>query len=400
MTQPARGPHSRAISSESIPDTALRSCSQRPGRAAGWALLAVAFSSVVVWASVRLQAAPQRKATNDTLIEQALQWAALEVEPAKHASELWSDPVASLVKLDETKAARIGVPLPGRVVKVYVELGSEVERGDPLFSVSSAELATLGGERRKAALDMHEAQAKLLRVSAIVAAHALPEREHFDAVQQLRRAESAVQLARAKENSLSVGTLSQSVFIVRAPRAGRVIDKHLLLGQQLVARSEQSLLTIADLSRLWMIADLFEADARGVLPGTRASVTVPALPNKIIAGEVDTVSAIVDPDRRTVSVRVRLDNLDRSLKVNMFAKAQFLVRVPEGTVSVAPSALGSDGERTYVYVRDAVGQFARRYVVPGAVLGGRALIHQGVGESDEVLVKGSSLLDNYLDGAR
>ncbi len=90
---------------------------------------------------------------------------------------------------------------------------------------------------------------------------------------------------------------------------------------------------------------------------------MPTLPNKIIDGEVDTVSAIVDPERRTVSVRVRLDNSDRLLKVNMFAKAQFLIQAPEGTVSVAATALGSDGDRNYVYVRDAVGQFARRYVI-------------------------------------
>ena len=325
-----------------------------------------------------------------------MQWAALEVEPAKQATELWTDPVGSTVKIDETKAARIGVPLPGRVVEVYVELGSEVKQGAPLFSVSSADLAILRAERRKAALNLEEAQSKLKRVSDIVAAHALAERELIEAVQELKQAESSVQLAGAKQNSLSVGTLSDTAFIVRAPRAGRIIDKHVLAGQQLVARGDEALLTIADLSTLWLASDLFESDARGVAPGSYVSITVPTLPNKVILGEVDTVSGLVDPERRTVPVRVRLDNTDRRLKVNMFAKAQFLIRVPDGTVSVAASALGSDGDRSYVYVRDSVGQFARRYVIPGAVLGGRALIERGLGDSDEVLTKGLSLVDNAL----
>lgn len=395
MTRRLRASHLAAVPSDLVAEPAPASRSRRRGQAAVWALLAVACSSAIVWASIRLQAAPRREsASPDDLVERVLRWTALEFEPARPATELWSDPFGSFVKLDETKAARIGVPLPGRVVKVHVELGSEVKRGDPLFSVSSAELAMLGAERRKAALDLSEAQAKLTRVSAIVQAHALAERERFDAVQQLKRAEHGVQLASAKQNSLSVGTLSETLFIVRAPRAGRIVDKRIISGQQLVARGEQSLLTIADLSSLWLVTDLFESDARGVVQGSRVSVTVPTLPNQIIGGEVDTVSAIVDPERRTVPVRVRLDNADRHLKVNMFAKAQFLIRVPDGTVSVSASALGSDGDRSYVYVRDAVGQFARRYVVPGAVHGGRALIHHGVGESDEVLVKGLSLLDN------
>ncbi|HEY0466726.1 MAG TPA: efflux RND transporter periplasmic adaptor subunit [Polyangiaceae bacterium] len=332
-----------------------------------------------------------------TLVEQVTRWSALEVEPAKPAGELWSDPVGSFVKLDETMAARIGVPLPGRVVRVYVELGSQVERGDPLFSVSSADLAILGAERRKAELTLNEAQARLTRVSAIVAAHALPERELFDAVQQLRQAENSLQLANAKKNSLSLGTLSNTVFVVRAPRAGRIVDKQIMAGQQLVARSDRALLTIADLSTLWLITELFEADAPGVHRGSRVRITVPTLPHKLIESEVDTVSAIVDPERRTIPVRVRLDNSDRGLKVNMFAKAQFLLQVPPGTVTVAASALGSDGARSYVYVRDALGQFARREVIPGAMVGGRALIQQGVAENDAVLVRGLSLLDNDLE---
>ena len=168
--------------------------------------MALTFSSAVVWASVHSQAAPQRKEVAASLrvaAAEALQWRTLEVEPGKRTSDLWSDSVGSFVKLDETRAARVGVPLAGRVVKVYVELGSDVKRGDPLFSVSSADMAMLGMERRKAALDLDEAEAKLNRVRAIVEAHALPERELFDAIQQLRQCELSLQLAVVKQNRLS-----------------------------------------------------------------------------------------------------------------------------------------------------------------------------------------------------
>lgn len=401
MTSRNRVPHLTAVSGDLLLEAPSPEASRRRSHTALWALVAVALSSAIVWATVRSQAAPQRESLSTaTRLEPALEWAALQVESAKQTNELWSDPVGSYFKLDEAKTACIGVPLPGRVVKVYVQLGSEVKQGDPLFSVSSADLAILNAERRKAALDHDEAEAKLTRVSAIVEAHALPERELFDAAQRLRQAENSMQLAKARQNSLSVGTLSDSTFVVRAPRAGRIIDKRILPGQQLVARGDQALITIADLSTLWLVTDLFEADARGVFRGSRVSIRVPTLPNKVIEGEVDAVSAVVDPVRRTVPVRVRLDNADRDLKVNMFAKAQFLIRVPEGTVTVASSALGSEGDRSYVYVRDGAGQFARRYVSPGALLGGRVLIEKGVAENDEVLIKGLSLLDNEIGIAK
>jgi len=362
------------------------------------AQVAVALATCAVWVSVRTAAGPLRPAalSAQAIEAKALLWQSLQVEAAEPAEQLWTDDFAARLRLDETKVSRVGVPLAGRVLRVFAELGYEVKKGDPLFSVSSAELASLGVERRQAALMLESAQTALSRIEALVSARALPERERAEAELRQRQAELSLQVARDRQNSLNLRVTSATEFTVVAPRAGRIIEKQLLVGQQLNARADHALLTIADLSSLWLSAELFEADLSGISPGTPVSVTLTALPELILSGEVDAISSLVDAERRTVPVRVRLPNADGKLKVNMFAKARFLTSPPAGTVSVRAAAVRTDGNREYVYVRTGDGQFERRWLTSGSVIAGRALIQQGIGAGDEVAIRGITLLDNRL----
>ncbi|MEO8903958.1 MAG: efflux RND transporter periplasmic adaptor subunit [Polyangiaceae bacterium] len=330
----------------------------------------------------------------------ALGWQALETEAVEPATELWSDPLPSSIRLDESKVARVGVPLPGRVTRVFVELGREVKKGDPLFSVASAELAMLHIERRRAELDRESAEANLRRIADLAAAHALSERAMLDARREYEQAELTALTAVSKQNSLSVGTLSGHEFLVRAPRAGRIIEKSILPGQQLAARSAQTLLTIADLSTVWLIADLFQADASALRIGSPVTVTVSALPDTPIAALVTTVSAIVDPERRTVAVRAILDNPSGVLKLNMFARARFLLQPRANSTVIRASAVHSSGSDSYVYVRGSDGHFTRRAITLASVVQNKAVIHAGLSADEAVATQGVTLLDNQLESMR
>lgn len=362
------------------------------------ALCVIALATCAVWASNPSGGGLSRPAalSAQAIEDKALRWQSLQVEAAAPAEALWTDAFAGVLKLDESKVARVGVPLAGRVVRVDAQLGYDFKKGDPLFSVASPELPNLDAERRRAALALETAQATLARVEALVAARALPERELGEAIQRRKLAELSLQNARNKLNSLHLRLDSHDEFSVRAPRSGRIVEKHLVVGQQLTAQSEQTLLTIADLSTLSLSADLFEADLIGISRGTVVSITLPAVPDLILTGEVDAISSVVDPERRSVPVRVRLDNADGKLKVNMFAKVRFLSTPPAGSVSIAASAVRSDGSREYVYVRTGNGQFERRGVTSGTQVAGRALIHQGIAVGEEVAIRGMTLLDNRV----
>jgi cobalt-zinc-cadmium efflux system membrane fusion protein len=361
------------------------------------ALAALALASSAVWIAVRTDTGSNRPAlvSAQAIEAKALRWKSLQVEPAEPAEQLWTDAFPGALQLDESNVARVGVPLAGHVGRVYAQLGSQVEKGAPLFSMTSPDLASLGLARRQAALAYESAQESLARIKGLSSARVLSERELQALTQQRRQAELSLQVARSRQHSLDLLLTSGRDVIVRAPRAGRVVESQLSVGQQLSAQSEYTVLTIADLSSLWFVAELFETDLPGIAPGSVVSLTLPARPELILSGEVDAISS-VDPERRSAPVRVRLDNAAAQLKVNMFARARFLTTPPVGSVSVASSALRSDGSGEYVYVRAADGRFERRAVRSGSVVAGRRLIHDGLRPGDEVAIRGMTLLDNRL----
>ncbi|MEO7033805.1 MAG: efflux RND transporter periplasmic adaptor subunit [Polyangiaceae bacterium] len=370
-------------------------------------VLAILVSAATVWASSRfvrkaLPPAPvQAGLTIDHgtigIAPDAPQWQVLELETAQSISSTWTDAVPAFVKVDEGKAARIGVPLAGRVTQVYAELGQQVEKGAPLFAVASPDLAALNVEQSKAKVDVDAATGVLDRTKAIVEARALPEKEAVAAQQQLHQAELSLNVAQSKLASLDVTTRSENEFVVHAPRAGRVVEKNVLPGQELTPGAEAALMLVADLSTVWVVADLFESDSDGVVPGVPARITITSLPGVVIDGKVDMVSAVVDAERHTVPVRVRLDNADGRLKPNTYAKMQFQASTPPGSVEVAAGALVSDGSRQYAYVKNAAGRFVKRDVVAGAVRDQRVVVFKGIAPGETVVSKGAILLDNQID---
>ena len=370
-------------------------------------VLAVLVSVATIWGSSRFvrKALPAAQVQAGLTIDHgaigiapdAPQWQVLELETAKSISSTWTDAVPAFVKVDEAKAARIGVPLAGRVTQVFVELGQPVEKGAPLFAVASPDLAALEVEQSKAKVDVDAAKSVLERTKAIVEARALPEKEATAAAQQLHQSELSLNVAQSKLASLDVTTRSENEFVVHAPRAGRVVEKNVLPGQELSPGSETALMLVADLSTVWVVADLFESDSDGVLPGVPARVTITSLPGVVLDGKVDMVSAVVDAERHTVPVRVRLDNADGRLKPNTYAKMQFQASTPPGSVEVAAGALVSDGSRQYAYVKNGAGRFVKRDVVAGAVRDQRVVVFKGIAPGEIVVSKGAILLDNQID---
>jgi multidrug efflux pump subunit AcrA (membrane-fusion protein) len=160
----------------------------------------------------------------------APQWDVIRLGKAEPATEHWSDPVPGYVRVDETRAARVGAPLGGRVSKVFAELGQTVSVGTPLFSVASPDLAALRADLEHAKIDVAAAKTTLDRVHAIVQARALPEKEEIQAAQTLRQAELAETAATSRMSSLKVATQGYGEFVVKSPRAGQVAEKSVLPG--------------------------------------------------------------------------------------------------------------------------------------------------------------------------
>jgi cobalt-zinc-cadmium efflux system membrane fusion protein len=149
---------------------------------------------------------------------------------------------------------------------------------------------------------------------------------------------------------------------------------------------------IADLDRVWVLAHLHETQGAAVHSGDRVEIDVPALPGRHFTSTVDRVAEAVDPNTRTLVVRIGLPNLDHALKPEMFARVT--VRTQSAGIALVPvSALVTEPGGYGAFVETSPGHYERRHVVLGAELEGRAQVREGLRVGERVVVEGALLLD-------
>ena len=318
-------------------------------------------------------------------------WSTITFVKASRCTGLWSESIPARIAFDESQTSRVGVPLGGRVTEVVVERGQHVASGAALFVVASADLAELRSQRDKARIELATARTNLDRIRALVEAASMPAKDLVAANQDLIESRLALQTAEQKLSSLHVGAHGDTGFVVTAPRAGVVVDSHLSVGQQ-VSADIGPVLTIADVSNVWVYADVIDEATHGLAIGTQARVKLDN--DAVVEGTVDQISAVVDPDRHTVPVRVRLDNTSGTLRPGAYAEIQFLGSAA-ASICVPSTAVLSDGARHYIYLRQA-GTIRRRDVVISHPNAGSTAIRAGLALDDEVVAKNGALLDNQL----
>jgi len=329
----------------------------------------------------------------------APQWNVLKVAPAEKAQAGWTDPVPGRVQIDDRLASKVGTPLGGRVTAVYVDLGQHVAKGDPLFGVSSQSIAELRAEEERAEVDLEASRVTAERVRAMVVEHVLPEKEALAADQQKKQAEVAAGLAQQKLGALRVeadGDGRADTFVVVSPRDGTVVEKNVVASQEVAPDSAATPVVVADLSSVLVVADLFEDEATEVREGAAAEVSMSRVAREPVRGTVDRVSAIVDPARHAVPVRVRAANPDGILRPNAYATLRFSTEADARAVQVPATAIVSDGARQRVYVREKDDRFVPRDVVIGSTRGGTMILLDGLEAGEQVLVEGGILLDNQV----
>jgi RND family efflux transporter MFP subunit len=327
--------------------------------------------------------------------EGAPQWKFLKLGTVGQVGSHWTDTVPARISIDESLSSRVGVPVDGRITRVLVELGDTVREGQPLFTVVSPAVDELRASREQAQVDLDAARTALTRVEATVASRALPAKELEAARQRVRTAEVALQLADSKMASVRA-TASGRDLVIPAPRAGVVVEKTVVVNQQ-VSPDGPPLMVVADLSSVWVVADVFDSQAIDITPGGSAEVTSPSLPGQTLSGKVLMVPSVGDPERHTLPVRVRLSNADHRLRPNVYARVRFSVQHPNASVEIPATAIVSDGERQYVYVQDMPGHFVRREVITGSAHEGRMPVIRGLDPGETIVEDGAILLDNQID---
>lgn len=306
-------------------------------------------------------------------------------------------PVTGTITYDQNRVSHIGPRTEGRIADLRADLGDRVARGQLLAVLESPDVGATRADLHEAEALVDIASENYERERRLEEQGISSRRELLDAEAALRQAEASLQSATERLRALGAGDGEGSEFVVTAPFAGVVVEKHATRGE-VVSPSDQ-LFTVSDLGRLWIELDIYERDLRRVATGQPVTVTTAAYPDRTFDGQIVYVGDILDPETRTVRARVEVDNPDGALKPGMFATASIRVEGSADVLVVPRSAVQTldEGGQVLWVPGDERGEFRARTVETGALIeGDRIEIHSGVAAGDSIVVEGAFTLKAEL----
>lgn len=305
--------------------------------------------------------------------------------------------VTATIRPNQDRIARVAPRVEGRIVRVAANLGDAVRLGQTLAVMDSVAI----GEAQSTLLQAQSAQrvshADFKRAESLSAEEIIPQRDFLRARGEMEKANVELRAAQDKlrllAGSTSVGGRAESTFALTAPLAGTVIQKKATVGE--LGTPSEAVFTVADLSTVWIEANLTEDLLAKVKTGAAATVTVGAYPGERFSGRVAYVANMLDKDSRTTAARIEVANKDGRLKPEMFANARIATGSQKQVISVPDAAvLLLQGQPT-VFVAENEG-FESRAIEPGDKLSGRTVIKSGLKAGEQVVTAGAYALKARL----
>jgi cobalt-zinc-cadmium efflux system membrane fusion protein len=301
----------------------------------------------------------------------------------------------AVVEADPARTAKVLPSVAGRVVDLKVQLGARVAAGEVLAVIESGDLAQAFSDLEKARSALTLTKQTLDRLLILEKTRAISVKDREQAQSDYAQAQS--EFERAQNRLQAIGAPSDQKgddrhLSMKAPVAGSVIDLQMAPGAFL-NDATAAVMTIADLSTVWVTANVPEKDTALISKGQSVDVVFTAYPNEVFKGKVLFVSDVLDPDTRRTKVRIAFDNPDIRLKPNMFANATFLAPA-QAMPAVPTTALILRGETDQVFVEVAPWVFQARPVEVAFQQGDEAIVARGVKAGERVVVKGGVLLND------
>ena len=305
------------------------------------------------------------------------------------------------IQVDEQRIARIGAPVTVRVVDIDAVLGQSVKRGETLATLNSTELAQNQLVYIKALqqIDLHSKaveRARILLESDVISKAELQRRESelSGAQAELSAANDQLQVLGMSPQSiakLSKSSQMRSISSVTSRIAGTVINRQINLGQ--VVQPADELFVVADLSRVWAVAEVPEREIDLIEKGQEVDIEIPALDTKPIKGKLIYIGDVVNPQTRTVTVRSELNNAKAAIKPDMLV-SMLVQSKPTSKLSVPVQAIVREEDKDHVFVQIAPNKYRLREVTVGDDYHGMVAIVNGIEAGEVVVGEGAFHLNN------
>jgi membrane fusion protein, heavy metal efflux system len=342
------------------------------------------------------------------LSDSQLAW--VKVEPVSEREFPIEKPAVGSIDFNEEMSVQVFTPYPGRIIGLFAKVGDNVKKGETLFTIDSPDLLQAESTLIAAAGVLEFTTRNLARLKTLYASRAVSQKDMEQATSDQQTAEGALRAARdavrlfgktdTEIDRIVAERMADPTLVVPSPISGRITARNAAPGLYVQPGAAPAPYSVADISTMWMLANVAETDSPAFKVGQEVKVKAIAFPDRVFDGKITTIGATVDPVTRRVLVRSEVSNPRDELRSGMFAN--FVIRTGESVRSIAVPLDGvvreGDGTMT-VWVTADRRRFTKRTVRAGMQRDGYRQITEGLEVGELVATEGALFLSNALNTA-
>ena len=316
--------------------------------------------------------------------------AVAETQPVKNELSFYGK-----ITADNNKMIDVYPLVGGNVIKVNVELGDYVHKGQVLATIKSTDIADFEKQSIDAKGDLLVAKNKLKVAQELFDGKLNSENDVFEAKSEVNKAQS--QLSKINETYKIYNIKAGSIYEVTAPISGFIIQKS--INQDMLLRNDRSenIFDIAEISEVWALANINEIDINKVKLGIDADVTTLSYPDKVFKGKVDKIFNVIDPETKAMQARIKLKNPDFMLKPDMNANIKLSYNEGRSMIAVPSKAIVFDKSKNFVMVFKDRHNIETRQVEVYSVVGDVTYISNGLKENEKVITNNELFIYRALN---
>lgn len=298
------------------------------------------------------------------------------------------------VEYDPDKVINYVSLVSGIAERTYFLLGDKIQKGQTLLDIRSSDLSSLQSEHIAAESEVKIALREIQTVQSMYEDGMLSEKELLEAQAKLKQAEAVYNKTR---NDITVHGVNKGngAFSIKSPMTGYIVTKNISSGST-VSTDGKPLFTVADLSTVWITANVYASNLQFVREGMEVAITTLSYPGEIFHGKINSLSQVFDPEEKVLKARIIMDNKDLKLKPEMSVVIKIKNDTANKYITVSPDALIFDDDRYFVVVKADSDNFQAREVKIHGHNSKNTYIASGLSEGDNVVIANQLLIYSGL----
>lgn len=302
--------------------------------------------------------------------------------------------LAGKVECDPDKVINYASLVNGVIDRTYFSLGDKVQKGQNMLDIRSTELSSLQSEKISLETEDKIADRELIKAQSMYDDGMLSEKELLEAQGKVKQAKAALSKVQT-DMSVYGTTKGNGSFYVKAPTTGYVVAKNASSGST-IAEGSDPLFTIADLSTVWIVANIYAGNLQFVHEGMEVEITSLSYPGETFFGKINSISQVFDPEEKVLKARIVMQNKELKFKPEMSVVIKLKNESGGKCISIPSDALIFDDNRYFVIVEESAGKFSPKEIVLQGHNGKTSFIASGLSEGENVVVKNQLLIYSGL----